>query len=193
MKTKYIILLFIAVAIICSCKGQKEIKPQITNPNSIETIYEFKVKDIDGNIFDFSTLRGKKIMIVNVASKCGLTPQYKGLQELYTEYKDKGFIIIGFPANNFMKQEPGTSSEIKSFCTLNYGVTFPIMEKIDVKGENIHPVYQYLTGKNKNGLSDNTVKWNFQKYLINEKGILEKVIGPRTKPMSTEIVNWVKG
>lgn len=108
-------------------------------------IYEFKVKDISGVEFDMTTLKGKKVMIVNTASKCGHTPQYEGLQELYSRYKDQNFVIIGFPANNFLKQEPGSNEEIESFCKKNYGVTFPMMGKISVKGEDIHPLYAYLT------------------------------------------------
>jgi glutathione peroxidase len=156
------------------------------------TIYQFKVTDISGEIFDFSTLKGKKIMIVNTASKCGLTPQYKELEALYEKFKATGFVIIGFPANNFAKQEPGTDKEISGFCTKNYGVTFPMMSKISVKGDDMAKIYQFLTQKEKNGLQDSEVEWNFQKYLINEKGELEKVIAPRTTPMSDEIVKWIE-
>src|SRR5512133_1845753 len=111
-------------------------------------------------------------MVVNVASTCGLTPQYKELEEIYEKYQSDNFVIIGFPANNFMNQEPGTAGEIRKFCTDNYGVTFPIMEKISVKGDDMHPVYQWLTSKSKNGVKDSEVTWNFQKYLIDEKGNL---------------------
>ena len=148
------------------------------------SIYQFKVYDIKGEVFDFSTLKGKKILIVNTASKCGFTPQYKGLQELYERYSDKNLVIVGFPANNFLKQEPGSNEEIANFCQENYGVNFPMMSKIDVKGKKIHPVYQFLTQKEKNGFSDSKVSWNFQKYLINELGKLEKVVSPKTKPLS---------
>lgn len=159
---------------------------------SKQNIYQFKVKDLYGNTFDFSTLKGKKIMIVNTASKCGLTPQYKDLEALYKEYASKGFVIVGFPANNFASQEPGTNEEIASFCKLNYGVTFPMMEKISVKGDDMNIVYQFLTQKSKNGLEDSEVKWNFQKYLINEKGELEKVISPKTSPNDPVVINWIK-
>ncbi len=158
-----------------------------------KSFYDFEVKDISGNDFDFSQLKGKKVMVVNTASKCGFTPQYEGLQELYEKYKDEGFVIIGFPANNFMNQEPGTEAEIMKFCSANYGVTFPMMSKISVKGDDIHPVYQWLTQKDKNGRMDSKVKWNFQKYLINEDGTLYKVIGTKTKPMDEEIVKWIEG
>lgn len=157
-----------------------------------ETIYQFKVEDLSGDTFDFASLKGKKIMIVNTASKCGLTPQYKDLEAIYKEYKDKGFVIVGFPANNFASQEPGTAKEIESFCQQNYGVTFPMMNKVSVKGNDMSEVYKFLTQKSKNGLQDSEVEWNFQKYLINEKGELVKVIKPRTLPTDPEVINWIK-
>lgn len=157
-----------------------------------ETIYQFKVKDLEGNVFDFASLKGKKILIVNTASKCGLTPQYKDLQAIYEQYKGKNFVIVGFPANNFASQEPGTNKEIGAFCQKNYGVTFPMMEKISVKGADMNEVYKFLTQKSKNGLQDSEVEWNFQKYLVNEKGELEKVVSPRVLPTDPEIVNWIK-
>lgn len=160
---------------------------------SQKSIYDFKVTDIEGNEFDFSALKGKKIMIVNTASKCGLTPQYKQLQEVYEKYEKEGLVIVGFPANNFMGQEPGSEDEIASFCEKNYGVSFPMMAKISVKGKDMHPIYQYLTDKKMNKLQDSEVAWNFQKYLINEKGELEKVISPRTKPDDQEIISWIEG
>ncbi|MGM0648657.1 MAG: glutathione peroxidase, partial [Bacteroidota bacterium] len=125
--------------------------------NKSETFHDFVVQDINGKDFDFSQLKGKKVLVVNTASKCGFTPQYEGLQDLYEKYKDQDFTIIGFPANNFMNQEPGSDEEIKSFCTTNYGVTFPMMSKISVKGDNMHPVYQWLTQKSKNGKEDSKV------------------------------------
>lgn len=158
-----------------------------------QTIYQFKVQDLSGKEFDFTTLKGKKIIIVNTASQCGLTPQYKELEALYKKYKSKNLVIVGFPANNFGAQEPGTNSEIASFCQKNYGVTFPMMSKISVKGKDMHKVYQFLTQKSKNGLQDSQVEWNFQKYLINEKGQLEKVISPQVLPTDASIVNWING
>lgn len=156
-----------------------------------QTIYEFKVEDIDGKTFDLASLKGKKVMIVNTASKCGLTPQFEALEKLYQEYKSTGFTIVGFPTNDFFKQDPGTNEEIKSFCTKNYGVTFPMMAKIVVRGDEKHPLYKFLTEKSKNGLEDNEVKWNFQKYLINEEGKLVKIIGPRVSPSDDEIKDWL--
>jgi glutathione peroxidase len=157
-----------------------------------QTIYDYTVKDIDGNEFSLSSLKGKKVMIVNTASKCGFTPQYEELEALYKQFKDSNFVIVGFPSNDFMSQEPGTESEIKAFCTKNYGVTFPMMAKVEVKGKNQTPLYSYLTMKSKNGVSDSTVKWNFQKYLINENGTIDKVLSPSTKPMSAEILEWIR-
>lgn len=158
-----------------------------------QSIYDFKVQDIDGKEFNMADLKGKKVLIVNTASKCGFTPQYEDLEKLYNTYKDQGFVIIAFPANNFLSQEPGTDSEIKSFCQKNYGVSFPIMSKISVKGKDMHPIYQWLTEKEKNGVMDSEVKWNFQKYAIDEDGNLVKVFYSRTKPFDDEIVNWIKG
>lgn len=170
-----------------------DINTTMTDKNKIKTIYEFKVKDIEGNEFDFATLKGKKIMIVNTASECGLTPQYEQLQSVYQEFKDKNFIIVGFPANNFGAQEPGSNKEISAFCTKNYGVTFPMMEKISVKGDDMASIYQYLTKKELNGLQDSQVEWNFQKYLIDENGKLVQVVGPRILPNDPDVKKWIKG
>lgn len=159
---------------------------------SKENIYQFKVTDLYGSEFDFSSLQGKKIMVVNTASECGLTPQYADLQKLYDQYKDQDFVIVGFPANNFGGQEPGSDQQIASFCKENYGVTFPMMSKISVKGDDKHQVYQFLTEKSKNGLQDSEVAWNFQKYLIDEKGELAMVIEPRTLPTDPSVVKWIE-
>ncbi len=158
-----------------------------------ETIYQFKVQDLTGKEFDFASLKGKKVIIVNTASKCGNTPQYKELEMLYEKYKSKNLVVIGFPANNFGSQEPGTNAEIATFCQKNYGVTFPMMSKISVKGKDMSKIYQFLTQKSKNGLKDSEVEWNFQKYLINEKGELEKVIAPRVLPSDVVITTWING
>ena len=156
-----------------------------------DSIHQFTTNDLSGKDFDLGSLKGKKAMIVNTASKCGLTPQYKQLQAMYETYESEGFIIIGFPANNFMAQEPGSDTEIADFCEANYGVTFPMMSKIDVVGEEMHPIYKFLTQKEKNGVMDSKVTWNFQKYLLNEEGILEKVIDPRTSPDDPEVIDWI--
>ena len=157
-----------------------------------QSFYNLEAKTIDGKTFKFEQLKGKKVMIVNTASKCGFTPQYEDLEKLYKTYKDSNFVIIGFPANDFLKQEPGTNAEIKSFCTLNYGVTFPMMAKIHVKGKEIHPVYQWLTQKSKNGAFDSNIKWNFQKYMIDENGNLLQVFYSKTKPFDEEILKLIK-
>lgn len=155
------------------------------------TLYDFTVTDIYGDEFNFADLKGKKVMIVNTASKCGLTPQYESLEKLYTTYGDEDFVIVGFPANNFMNQEPGSNEDIISFCEENYGVTFPMMSKISVKGDDMHPLYQWLTQKEKNGFEDSEVSWNFQKYLIDENGHLVAYYAPRKDPLSKEIVSWI--
>jgi glutathione peroxidase len=157
-----------------------------------QSIHQFTVQNIEGKDFSFSSLKGKKIMVVNTASKCGLTPQYEQLEGLYEQFKDSNFVIIGFPANNFMSQEPGTNEEIVEFCQKNYGVSFPMMSKISVKGSDMHEVYKFLTEKSLNGLEDSSVKWNFQKYLLNEEGKLEKVIDHRTLPNDPEIIKWIR-
>ena len=132
-------------------------------------------------------------MIVNTASKCGLTPQFEQLEQLYKEYKDQNFVIIGFPTNDFMSQDPGSNKEIAEFCQLNYGVTFPMMSKIVVKGKEKHPLYQYLTEKSQNNIDNFDIEWNFQKFLINENGTIDKVISPRTLPNDQAIIDWIKG
>ncbi|MGD0342068.1 MAG: glutathione peroxidase [Bacteroidales bacterium] len=179
MKTNYLLLLFSMI-----------IFPAVAFSQS--GFYDFKVKTLDGNDFDFTSLKGKKVMIVNTASKCGFTPQYKDLEELYEQSAGK-LVIIGFPANNFANQEPGSASEIREFCTKNYGVTFPMMEKISVKGSDMHPLYKWLTSKDKNGVMDSEVKWNFQKYLIDENGKLVDVIYSSEKPGSAKVIAWLSG
>lgn len=193
---KNIILSLFSVFLSCKAKVE-DVSRNLTKKSAMEniqkqSIHQFKILDLYGAEFDFSSLKGKKIMVVNTASECGLTPQYEQLQELYEEYKDRNFVIIGFPANNFGAQEPGNNEQIASFCKKNYGVTFPMMGKISVKGDDIHPVYQFLTQLEKNGLKDSKVQWNFQKYLLNENGFLEKVILPTTLPNDKEIINWIE-
>jgi glutathione peroxidase len=182
--------LFISLILLVSCASSPAIN--FENFDESKTIYQFTVEDIYGEPFNFADLKGKKIMIVNTASKCGLTPQYEELQSLYETYKGQDFIIVGFPANNFLSQEPGSNDDIVAFCQKNYGVEFPMMSKISVKGKDQHPVYQFLTQKELNGVEDSNVSWNFQKYLIGRDGKLEKVISPKTKPLSEEVINWIK-
>lgn len=178
MKKNKLSLLFLFVAVSLACSAQTS------------GFYDFKVKTLEGDDFDFSTLKGKKVMIVNTASKCGNTPQYKDLEEMYEKYGND-LVILGFPANNFMNQEPGSATEIRKFCTDNYGVTFPMMEKISVKGGDMHPLYKWLTSKEKNGVMDSEVKWNFQKYLIDENGKLVDVVNPRDKVTSDKVTAWI--
>ncbi len=151
------------------------------------SIYDFKVESLDGGTIDFSAFKGKKIMIVNTASKCGYTPQYEDLQAMYEKYKGK-LVIVGFPANDFMHQEPGTNEEIAGFCKKNYGVTFPMAAKISVKGDDMAPIYHWLTEKDYNKYDNTSVKWNFQKYLIDEKGNLVAMFSPKEKPNSAEVI-----
>lgn len=165
----------------------------IVNAQSGKTFHDFTVSDIDGKEFPLSQLKGKKVLVVNTASKCGHTPQYEDLEKLFETYGGENFTVIGFPANNFMGQEPGSDEQIKEFCTTKYGVTFPMMSKISVKGKDIHPLYQWLTNKEENGVMDADVKWNFQKFMINEEGKLVDMAPPSEKPMSDKIVNWIKG
>ena len=163
-------------------------KAQTLEP--ITSIYDITINTIDGQALDLNDYKNKKILFVNVASKCGFTKQYEGLQQLYTTYKDR-LMIIGVPCNQFGGQEPGKASEIESFCKLNYGVNFVITEKIDVKGDKQHPLYEWLTKEENNGKMNSSVKWNFQKYLIDEKGRLIDVFYSTTKPMSSKIVNFL--
>lgn len=153
-----------------------------------KSIYDFKVPSLDGGTIDFGTFKGKKILIVNTASLCGNTPQYEGLEKLYESHRDK-LVIVGFPANNFGSQEPGTNGDIKEFCKKNYGVTFPMAAKISVKGDDMAAIYQWLTNKAENGVMDVEVKWNFGKFLLDEKGTLINYFAPKTQPMSEEITS----
>jgi glutathione peroxidase len=155
------------------------------------SIYDFKVQGLEGKEIDFSKYKGKKILIVNTASKCGYTPQYEELQKLYDQYKGK-LVIVGFPANNFGGQEPGSNSEIGEFCKRNYGVTFPMAEKVSVTGDDIHPLFKYLTAEAKKlGVQDPVIKWNFTKFLVDEKGKLIKVFPSKVKPLSEEITVYL--
>ncbi len=162
----------------------------VTNAQQ-KSFYDFTVKTIDGKDLSLSTFKGKKVLVVNVASKCGFTPQYAKLQELYTKYGNDNFVIIGFPANNFLHQEPGSNEEIKQFCTLNYGVTFPMMAKISVKGKDIAPLYKWLTQKSENGVEDASVSWNFQKFLIDENGNWIASFSPNIDPLSEKIISKI--
>lgn len=185
-------LAILLILISFQCNGQTNNKEENKNTmQDLQTFHDFVVKDINGKDFNLASLEGKKVLVVNVASKCGLTPQYEDLQTLYDKYKNKGFVVIGFPANNFMNQEPGTNSDIMEFCTANYGVSFPMMDKISVKGKNQSPLYKWLTNKSENGKLNQDVTWNFQKFMIDEKGHLVDVVMPKESPMSDKIIKWI--
>ena len=189
------ISLFIAILILSSCQNQAQNNNkamETQKPAQSQTIYQFKVTDLYGKEFDFSTLKGKKLLIVNTASECGLTPQYKDLEAIYKKYKDLNFVIIGFPANNFGSQEPGSNEQIAKFCQMNYGVTFPLADKVDVKGTNTAAIYQWLTQKSKNGVLDASISWNFNKFLLDENGKMIAYYPSNVKPDSEAILSNLK-
>jgi len=173
---------FILSISFMNCRAQSETS---TMPTSI---HQFKVKGLLGDTINFASFKGKKILVVNTASKCGFTPQYEGLEELYNKYKDK-LVIVGFPANNFMNQEPGSNEEIASFCKKNYGVSFPMAAKISVKGNNEAPIYKWLTHKSENGVMNAKIKWNFNKFLLDENGVIIAYFPSSVTPLSEEIVS----
>lgn len=179
MKINGFILGFIMMAMAASAQTGK-------------SFYDFKATTLEGQPFDLASLKGKKVLVVNTASKCGYTPQYSKLEALYKKYGGGNFIIIGFPANNFMGQEPGTNQEIREFCTTKYDVSFPMMSKISVKGKDIDPLYSWLTSKEQNGVMDAPVKWNFQKFMIDENGKLVGMVPPGDAPDCEKIINWIE-
>jgi glutathione peroxidase len=192
MKKNSVIILSILFLVSLYSNAQlRAISSKEDSKKEASNIYSYRVLDIEGKEFLFKSLKGKKILIVNTASNCGYTKQYKELEELYTKFKKDNFVIVGFPANNFGNQEPGTNKEIMQFCTKNYGVTFPMMEKVSVEGKDMCELYQFLTQKSINGVMDSEVGWNFQKYLINEEGKLVAVFPSKYSPMSEEIVNAI--
>lgn len=162
--------------------------PSPSEPVKEKGMYEFTMKDIDGNDVSLEKYKGNVVMLVNVASRCGLTPQYEGLQAIYDKYKDRGFTVLGFPANNFMGQEPGTEAEIKEFCSLNYNVGFPMFSKISVKGTDQHPLYRFLTHPETNPGFDGDITWNFEKFLADRDGKIVARFSPRTIPTDAEVI-----
>lgn len=166
------------------------IAPRTLGP-TVSSIHKFKVEGLDGSMIDFAQYKGKKILVVNTASKCGYTPQYEFLQKLYSTNSDK-LVIVGFPANNFGQQEPGNNVEIKEFCTKNYGVTFPMAAKVSVKGDDIAPIYKWLTSKELNGVMDAEIKWNFTKFLLDENGVLIAKFDSKVNPLGPEIAAYLK-
>jgi glutathione peroxidase len=192
---KTLLLFFTFIALACNTATQsKTSNEEILKLEDMlmeKSFYDFKMTDIDGNEVDFSQYKGKKVLIVNVASECGYTPQYAGLQQLNETYGDD-LVILGFPANNFGGQEPGTNEDIKQFCKENYGVTFQMFDKISVKGADKHPLYRWLSDKDMNGWNDKEPSWNFCKYFIDENGDLKKFFPSSVKPMDEEIISLIK-
>lgn len=176
-----------------STPAKTETKMQ-SNATTVQkmSIYDFIVEDINGKKFDMASLKGKKVIIVNTASKCGLTPQYEDLEKMYQVFGKDGLVIVGFPANDFAEQEPGTNLEIATFCQKNYGVTFPMMAKVSVKGDQMAPIYKFLTQRSQNGSRDSEVAWNFQKYLIGRDGRIEQIIAPKERLDGNLISKWMK-
>ena len=183
--------LLIATLVFIACTsftGNTNINKNDNTDAAKMTIYDFTIKGLDGGTIDFSKYKGKKILIVNTASKCGYTPQYEGLEALYEKYKDK-LVVVGFPANNFKSQEPGTNAEIKEFCKQNYGVTFPMAAKISVKGDDVAPIYKWLCNKAENGVLDAEIKWNFNKFLLDENGKIIAKFDSDVTPMSETLTS----
>lgn len=182
------------IILSCAAQSNNASQPNVsekdmnTTTDTNRTIHQFKVASLDGGMIDFASFKGKKILVVNTASECGYTPQYKDLQALYEKYKDK-LVIVGFPANNFGGQEPGSNTEIKSFCQKNYGVSFPMAAKISVKGDDTAPIYKWLTSKEENGVLDAIIKWNFNKFLLDENGKMIAYFPSKVTPMSEEIIS----
>lgn len=193
-------LLFTALLAACTGSSTGELAMSTSNqtneisiPMEKTSFYDLSATTIDGQIFEFSTLKGKRVLLVNVASKCGYTSQYEGLQELHAAYGSDEFVIIGFPSNDFGGQEPGSELEIKSFCSKNYGVTFQMMGKVSTDGDNGHPVYQWLSNAAQNGVDDANVSWNFNKFLVDSEGNWVSHLGSRERPMSKEVTNFAQG
>jgi glutathione peroxidase len=185
----FFLLLLVALTQACQPAANQSQTPQATmqtTTSTAQSVYDFTMKDIDGKDVQLSQYKGKVLLIVNVASKCGLTPQYESLEQFYEQYKDKGVVVLGFPANNFGGQEPGTEAEIKQFCSTKFNVSFPMFSKISVKGSDMHPLYQYLTQT-----TGDEVGWNFHKFLVGKDGKVIKSISSRTVVLEDEVVNLV--
>jgi len=184
----------LAMVVLCLAVAAAAVfgAPSTSSASGSGSIYDFTMKDIDGKQVNLTDFRGKVVLVVNVASRCGFTPQYEGLQKLYLKYQQQGFVILGFPANNFGFQEPGTNAEIKTFCSAKYNVTFPIFSKISVKGEDMDPLYKYLTDKATNPQYGGDIKWNFNKFLIDRKGNIVARFEPPVKPDSDQMVQAIE-
>ena len=187
-----LLLILPVIALLSAVSGGEVKKESPKEETHMPGIYDFRVADIDGNDVNLADYKGNVLLIVNVASKCGFTPQYKGLQKLYSQYKDRGFEILAFPSNDFMGQEPGTNEQIKNFCQLNYQVGFPLFSKISVKGESIHPLYRFLTEKSTNPKFAGSITWNFNKFLIDRKGNIVNRFDSKTEPQNPEVIKAIE-
>lgn len=192
MNTFLIVLALVGVGALVAWKAFNANHHYTPQP-AMASFHDLVATTLDGDEFAFDQLQGKRVLIVNTASKCGFTPQYESLETLHQRYGDQGLVILGFPCNQFGKQEPGSSDDIRSFCSKNYGVSFQMMEKIDVKGDQQHPVYAWLTRKELNGAGDHSVRWNFHKFLVNEKGELVAALGSGADPLGDEILAFAAG
>lgn len=193
IKIAGVLIVLLALAAVAVAYGYGLIfNPTPSTPVNAASVYDFTMKDIDGNDVKLDAYKGKVVMIVNTASRCGYTPQYEGLQKIYDQYKDRGFVVLGFPANNFMGQEPGTEKEIKEFCTLKYNVTFPMFSKISVTGTDQHPLYGYLTNKATNPEFPGDISWNFNKFLIDKNGKIVGRWGSKEKPEDAAVIEAIE-
>jgi glutathione peroxidase len=192
MNTFLIVLALVGVGALVAWKAFNANHHYTPQP-AMASFHDLVATTLEGDEFAFDQLQGKRVLIVNTASKCGFTPQYESLETLHQRYGDQGLVILGFPCNQFGKQEPGSSDDIRSFCSKNYGVSFQMMEKIDVKGDQQHPVYAWLTRKELNGAGDHSVRWNFHKFLVNEKGELVAALGSGADPLGDEILTFAAG
>ena len=194
MKAKLItaVALTLVGAAILAVSLSSRANGALDSGKKMNSIYDFTLKDIDHKEVNLGQYRGKVVLVVNVASRCGFTPQYEGLQKVYLKYKDRGFVILGFPANNFMSQEPGTDEEIKTFCSTKYNVTFPIFSKISVRGDDIHPLYKFLTSKETNPDFGGDIKWNFSKFLVDKNGKIIARFEPKVTPESDPVIQAIE-
>ena len=186
----FLVAIFCATVFTLSLSSRASGKPD--SGGKMNSVYDFSLKNIDHKEINLSQYRGKVVLMVNVASRCGFTPQYEGLQKIYLKYKDRGFVILGFPANNFLAQEPGTDEEIKTFCSTKYNVTFPIFSKISVKGDDIHPLYKFLTSKETDPDFGGDIKWNFSKFLLDKSGKIIARFEPKVTPESDPVIQAIE-
>ena len=192
MKTKITLVALALISVVGASLALSRANDKTEKATVANSVYDFTLKNIDGKEASLAQYRGKVLLLVNVASRCGLTPQYEGLEKLYLKYKDRGLVILGFPANNFGAQEPGTNEEIKTFCSLKYNVSFPMFSKISVKGDDIHPLYKYLTDKETDPAFAGEIKWNFNKFLVGRDGKIIARFEPKVTPESPEVTQGIE-